>query len=226
MTEPSAALRGARSDDLHTTARLHRDQLGHGFFVALGPAFLAAYHRTFVDSPYGIGLVADHGGEVVGFLFGTLNNRLHYRWVVRWRLPDLGWNALLGMLRRPRLTGVFLKTRLRRYIGAVRRRIGRGWQGESADGGPEAGDRAIAAVLMHVAVDPAWRGQGIGSRLTDRFLVGATAVGAHEAQLVTLSGSAGAADFYRERGWTLIGHRSDPDGNPVCVFRRSLRTPP
>ncbi|MBP1705548.1 MAG: GCN5-related N-acetyltransferase [Chloroflexi bacterium] len=66
-------------------------------------------------------------------------------------------------------------------------------------------ERHGAAVLLRsVAVDPAWRGHGLGRRLVDTVLARARSSGAREAYLLTET----AAGFFDRLGWERCS-RSD-----------------
>ncbi|GGI07746.1 GNAT family N-acetyltransferase [Egicoccus halophilus] len=131
-------MRPASRRDLRSTARLHRDQLPDGFFARLGPGFLRTYHATFRRSPDAIAIVTGEPGRPGGFLVGTLDNRTHYRFVVRrcaWRLALRG---LLALLARPRMGWLFVRTRALHYARWVVRYPLQRLRG--ADGGAEAPD--------------------------------------------------------------------------------------
>lgn len=235
MSPPPAGdeirVRPATPADLAFTARLHRDALPHGLFVELGRRFLEDYHRTFLESPYAVALIAERGGgdgdrpaARCGFLVGTTRNAQHYRWVVRTAGLRLAARAGGRMLRRPATLATFVRSRLSRYVRALTRRL-RPRAGTAASEPTERGDAGRTAVLTHVAVVPDARGAGVGTTLTDRFLTQAQDVGAREVQLVTLAGPDGAAGFYRDHGWELIERRTHPGGGPECAFRRRLPAP-
>lgn len=215
-TPAAPRVRAAATADCVYLAALHTATLPHGFFVDLGPRFLRAYHRTFVDGPYAHAYVATLGGHPVGGLVGTLDNRAHWRWVVRRRGAVLALTGLLGLCARPRVAVRFVRTRALRYLGAVARALGR------RPPGGEAPPPHRVAVLTHVCVEPRVQGRGVGSGLVDGFLADARARGATEAMLVTLAGDDGAGRFYARRGWADAGGHRDHDGRPLTVYTRTL----
>lgn len=63
-------------------------------------------------------------------------------------------------------------------------------------------------VGLAMALDPPYRGQGIGSRLLDRALTWAKAAGAEKAILSVLAINAPALGLYRKFGFQVEGRRS------------------
>ncbi len=193
---------------------LHRRALPHGFFVGLGPRYLTTYYRCFIEGPEGVAIVAILGGQPIGVLVGTMRNRAHYAWVARERTRTLAGSGAAGLVANPRLAWPFVRTRLVRFVrGLVRLRRDRPTpHGSSADD---------VAILTHLAVEDRARGLGAGAALVAEFeAIAATASAA--AQLVTLSGAAGAGPFYERLGWVLVETRSDRDGRLVEVYERAL----
>jgi ribosomal protein S18 acetylase RimI-like enzyme len=234
-------VREATRRDLRATAALHRRALPEGFFARLGPGFLRAYHASFVASPEAVALVVsapDAGGEPAGFVVGTLRNRAHYRWVLRHASPRLALRLVAALARRPRLAGVFLRTRATRYVRWVWRYPLRRAQARSARPEPAATDPPVelaqaptqeastqavppVAVLTHVAVDDGLRGRGAGRLLVEEFVDRARAAGANEVRLVT-EASDGASSFYERLGWSAVGEHTGSDGSIVREFRWPL----
>jgi GNAT superfamily N-acetyltransferase len=197
--------------DVPFAAALHAGALPHGFFAELGDQFLAAYYRSFIDSPHATALVAALDGQLVGVLVGPLRPGAHRRWIMRQRGARLALIAAAALATRPTALRRFLATRVGRY-GRVLARQGR-VRARDRSGAP------AVAVLTHVAVLPTWRGQGIGTALVERFVRVARAGGADEVHLVTLSGATGAEAFYRRLGWAPARSHRNADGALVTPFR-------
>ena len=192
--------------DLGFTAELHAAALPHGFFVELGHRFLHAYHRTFLCSPYAVGLVAELDGAPVGMLVGTVDDTGHHRWVIRRLGPALAWRGVAALVVRPRLLLRFCRTRIRRYaLGIARRLLPLPAPAHSPR--PTSG----RGVLTHVAVTADARGSGAGAGLVERFVADAAAAGASERVLVTLADD-GAAAFYERLGWRREDQGVERDG--------------
>lgn len=205
IADPPIAVRRAVPKDVADLARLHAAGLPDGFFARLGPAFLAAYLRTFLEGPDGVALVARDGDEVIGFVVGATRARRHSRWMVRRRGPQLTWRGMLAMFARPPVLLTFLRTRLGRYVrGLVRRLVPR------SVGGPPGGGSEDLAVLLHVVVDVDARGRGIGGMLVERFVEALRDRGVGEVRLVT-DADEGAGALYRRLGWTRLGDRRRDD---------------
>ena len=208
-----AGVRALTPADAAFAAALHARALPHGFFARLGPRYLRAYHASFAASPFAVALVAVVGARPVGVLLGTLDNRAHYRWVVRHRLLRLAFAGVLALAVRPRLAAAFLRTRAAHYARSLTRLRRRG---VPAAGGPQAPGRPVA-VLTHVAVASAARGRGVGARLTEAF-VGTAHSAAGRIALVTLAGDAGAGRFYERLGWVRVDERRDRDGRLIAEY--------
>lgn len=213
------SVRGAAPADCAYLADLHAATLPHGFFVELGARFLRAYHRTFVDGPHARAYIATLGDDRVGGIVGTLDNRTHWRWAVRHRGPVLALAGLLCLCARPAVAVRFVRTRARRYLGAVVRLVGGRWRPRPGTSAPPP---HRVAVLTHVCVEPTVQGRGVGGALVDAFLEDARAAGAREVTLVTLAGDDGAGPFYARRGWTYAGAHNDQDGRPLSIYTRTL----
>jgi ribosomal protein S18 acetylase RimI-like enzyme len=217
VVEPGAVeLHGGTKDDLLFCAALHVAELEHGFFTALGPRFLRAYHATFIDSPHAVSIVASIGGHPVGFVAGLLRPREHARWVLRRRGPRLAALGAAALLARPVAALRFARTRLARYVRTWRRH--RRELVPPTRGNRETGAHEAAA-LSHLAVSLGARGSGAGRRLTEAFADAARAAGAPRVALVTLEGEDGAGRFYARLGWEPGELRMTPDGRAMREWR-------
>lgn len=214
---PRNVVRPARKTELARTARLHARHLPSGFFARLGTRFLRRYHRAFAESPEAEVFVAETPDGPQGVLVGTFDNAAHYRWAMRRRGILLALAGLGALLRRPRLAGEFLVTRLGRYGRALAR-----WlrpRRRRATGVAEPARRV--AVLTHVAVDPAVRGRGAGRELVATFVRAARARGADEVRLITPADGPGSG-FYRALGWRRLARRRAADDTLVEEFQLPL----
>lgn len=201
--------------ELEFCAALHREALGHGFFVELGDRFLRAYYAGFLDSPHAVAVGATVGGQRVGFLVGAVRARAHSRWVLGHRAPLLALLALAGLARHPRAGFRFVKTRLGRYARAWRRHRHGEHEPQPSGGDP--------AVLSHVAVVLGARATGAGRALVEAFVDETRGSGAERALLTTLAGDDGAGRFYERLGWTRSAIHTTADGRPVEEWSLDLR---
>ena len=207
-------VRPMATSEVGEAAGLHAAQLPHGFFPRLGTLFLSEYYRAFAASPYAVVVVADGGSGVAGVAVGVVDGR-HHQWVLANRGLRLAAVGALCVALRPWLLKPLVAGRLGRYATAVNRVRRR----RRADAGVSNGPPA-PAVLAHIAVDDAARGQGIGTRLVTEFLRAARDHGAGTARTTTLDGPEGALDFYRTTGWDVQTRATDWDGKPIIVLTR------
>ena len=200
--------------DLPEVVRLHRSSLPSSFFARLGGRYLHEYYRSYLLSPTGITLVVRQEGRLAGFVVGTSAPLEHAAWTVRERGVRLAVRGVLALLVRPWLLVMFLRTRLRRYLQGVARRL------RPRPPGPVARALEAPAVLAHVAVDPGRRGRRLGELLVVSFWNAAQARGAVSLELVTLAGPDGAGGFYDKLGFVLTRCRHDDDGREWCYYRK------
>ena len=201
--------------DLEFSIDLHARVLSHGFFVSLGPQFMRAYHRTFVDSPHAIGLIATAREHPVGFLVGVLRPRAHAKWVLANRGAGLVLRGAAALAIRPRTAVRFVSTRMRTYVASWRRHGSR--PNTETEMKP-----ALPAVLSHMAVVPGAQGTGVGSKLAYSFEASARSAGVSRAILTTLGGETGAGPFYARLGWTPRGTRAQIGGLAMEEWGRDL----
>lgn len=209
-------LRPLTPADLDRVAELHRRELPHGLFPSLGQPFLRHYHRTFLASPHAIALAAPARGRPAGFLVATLDQRAHHQWLTRNHGLRLAVAGLVGLVTHPRALWRFARTRVGRYLRAVLRAL-RPRPARAAPAGGARPDEQVA-VLMHVAVDPDRRGDGLGRRLTEELVDRARQAGAAEVRLVTRADD-GAGRFYERLGWAPTTQRHNRDGTLVTEYR-------
>lgn len=176
------------ADHLRFAADLHATALPPGLLTALGSRWLQAYYRTFIDSPYGIALLATLDGQPVGVLAGTTDTAAHRAWTRRESRRRLVALGLLAVVRRPQTALLLARARGRRLASRRPRR-------SSQQPAP-----TPTAVLAYLAVVPWARGLGVGTLLVERFVREAALAGASAATLVTPAGDAGAGRLYERLG--------------------------
>ncbi|RIQ11246.1 GNAT family N-acetyltransferase [Jiangella rhizosphaerae] len=217
-TDGEIEVRTAGEDDLRRTAALHVTELPHGLFPRLGEGFVRRWHRAHLESRYGIVLVAEQRGEVVGFALGTTDRPANVAWIIGHRRRELTLAGLRALLTRPVVAAEFLRTRGLRY---ARRLLGRGAAPARVAGRgdvPEAGFGPIA-VLEAIVVAPERRGQSVGRALSEALLTCVAAAGGDRVELITKAGARGAAGFYERAGWRRVGSHVDRDGDEVHTYR-------
>lgn len=219
MPEPSTgstpSLRPATRGDLAGIAALHQGELRYGLFPRLGRRFLRHYHACLLDSPEAVSLVVSDQHGLAGFLVGSVDHHRHHDWMLRRCGLRLAAAGVAGLLAHPRTLVLFARTRLRRYLRRLRRVLP-----SSSIAPAQAPMDLRLGVLLHVAVAPARRGEGLGRMLTERFVTEASERGVEELQLVTADDDAAA--FYRRLSWQKRETRRDADGTTVITFAYEL----
>ncbi|MEV4489008.1 GNAT family N-acetyltransferase [Micromonospora coxensis] len=218
-------LRAATHADLPVMSRAHVDLLPVGLFPSLGARFVRRWHRTYLDSPHGLGyVVVDPAapGEVVGFLVGTTDHAAHTAALVadRRTMASLAVTGLTALCVRPRVAARLLRSRLRPWT----RRLSTQRPGATGRRPAAPARTGPVAVMSALAVHPDWRGSGIGVRLAMRFVEHARDAGAHRAELQTSTGPLGAAGFYERLGWEAGPQQRSPDGEDALrTYHLALR---
>ena len=201
----SQRIRPAAGTDARFFAALHADSLPHGFFTKLGPAFLRAYHRTFIDSPYAVAYVATVSDVPVGMVVGPTHPVAHRRWVLHHRGVRLAVLGAAGLVLHPVAGSRFVRRRAGRYL--------RGWRRHRRPSSAASVAAPESAVLSHIAVVPGARRSGTGRDLVDAFVEACRDADIPRVTLVTLESPAGASAFYASLGWRSGGLRTTPDGH-------------
>lgn len=219
-----AVVRRMGLHDLPFVVAAHAAHFPEGFFVRLGPRFLTAYYRTFLDGPLACALVVERGGVRCGYLAGIVGGAEHRRLVMRYHGSALALRGVLGLVARPRLAIFFVRTRATRYArGIVRTRRSGMPQGPS--GGPSrdsAEGLRDVAVLSHVVVTQSERCRGLGRVLVEEFLDQARDARCASARLVTSGQEDGAAAFYAKLGWTRVRPASTGHDRHLLQFEYDL----
>ncbi|NKX49295.1 GNAT family N-acetyltransferase [Arthrobacter deserti] len=225
----TVAVRPATAADLARTASWQAAFLPYGLFPKLGGRFVRRWHATFLDSPFGVALVAGQegpGGRVpVGFLVGSTDQEAHVDEVIRRHRASLAAAGLAALLLRPRLCAHFLRTRgkayFRRLLTHPDAAARRGSPGD-ATRVPGAAGLAGTAVVTAVAVVPEARSCGAGRDLLGFFLAQSQAAGAGRAELAVMAGPGSAEAFYDRLGWVPVDEHLSRDGSRVLTYRYTL----
>jgi ribosomal protein S18 acetylase RimI-like enzyme len=169
------ALRTGTYRDATPAAFLHAEQISEGFLAFLGPRFLRRLYRRVVLDPGSFLLVVESRGQIMGFLAGSTDVGALYRaFVLRDGVPAAF--ACAGRLIRS----------WRRVLETLR-------HGSGATG--------AGAELLAVAVDPAARGKGAGTRLVEGFLTEIGTRGRDAAHVVVAAGNETAVALYQRSGF-------------------------
>ena len=157
---------------------LHAEQITGGFLSLLGSGFLTRLYRRICRSSSSYLLVAEEGGQVVGFVAGCTDVRGLYR----------------AFLLHDGLVSAF---------GAFGRLL-RGWRQAFETLRHGSGDgvgTGRGVELLAIAVDPSHRGRGIGQQLVAAFLQRVIASQEHAAYVVVAVENAQAVGLYRRAGF-------------------------
>jgi GNAT superfamily N-acetyltransferase len=244
---PSVTVRPATPTDLTTMAAWQCRYVPDGLFPQMGERFVRRWHASFLESPFGIALVAERvdaqGKQAIGFLVGSTDQFRHIDDVVRRNRVRLALAGLLALAQRPRLGAHFVRTRGRAYLKRILTPKSRrtpaageaaGTESSAARPSSSAASRAPGgtaanatsggqiAVVTAIAVDSAARGTGAGQELLNRFLEEARAAGAARAELVTLLGEGNAAPFYERLNWSAVDEHPTRDGMRARTYRYEL----
>ena len=207
--------------DIREAALIHRGVLDMEFLSRLGPAFMRAYYRAWIEAPGSISLVAlDDDGRLLGVLLGASDPATHVREMVRHRGLGLGIKLVTYASVHPRLARDLVVTRSRRYARGITRllvkRLARSSNSQTQRAEPVVGE------ITHVLVRPEAQGRGVGRVLLDAAVSAARLAGVQELVLVTPP-EIGARYFYESLGWRAEGAMQSRSGENFLRFRFIVR---
>jgi ribosomal protein S18 acetylase RimI-like enzyme len=130
---------------------------------------------------------------VVGFLMGCVDARAHERKFRRFILPQLIGNLLRGKYR--------FGKRGFSYLAGL---MGGALRGESTHA-----DLGTYPAHLHINVDSAWRGRGLGQQLMEAYLQQLRGLGVQGVYLETTSLNEAACRLYEKMGFHLLDTRPD-----------------
>jgi len=155
--------------------------------------FLEAFYTYYTDIEPEHAWVACADEEVVGFLAGCVDTRLHGKRYGRFILPQLAGNLLCGKFHFGRQS-----------FGYIRGLLG-GWlRGEFTHA-----DLNKYPAHLHINVDSNWRGHGLGQRLMEAYLGQLRKLGVKGVYLDTTSLNEVACRLYEKIGFRLLEARPD-----------------
>jgi ribosomal protein S18 acetylase RimI-like enzyme len=156
-------------------------------------AFLDAFYAYYTDLEPEHTWVACADGEVVGFLAGCVDTRIHNWKLLRVIIPRLTGNLLRGKYhfgkRSVHYFGGLLGGLLRREFTRV--------------------DLETYPAHLHINVGSAWRGYKLGQRLMEAYLGQLRALGITGVYLDTTSLNEVACRLYEKMGFRLLDARPD-----------------
>jgi len=205
--------------DVPTVVRAHLHAFPHGFYSRLGDGFMTAYLREHLRSPAACSLSAvdSQTGELVGYLFGTVDDAAHRAYKAANSTSSLLRAGASALRRRPALWGEFLRVRALWYL----RRLARARVAARRPSGSR-GPADASAELQYICVIPAVRLRGVGAALHDCFVEHARGAGAATLHLVTEEGNEISRAFYEHRGWVAESTVTSRDGRRLLRMVRRL----
>lgn len=181
--------RPATADDARVIARLHVDGISTGFLPRLGPRFLTHLYRAMIDQPGARILVAVDDYGPIGFVAGVPDVGRFYKVFMRRHGLRAALSALPALVR-----------------PSTWRRV---WETARYDGD----HHDAPAELLSMAVDPNYRGRGLGRRLAAEFLDALRADGIDRVKVVVAEANSVARQTYRSVGFvdrdTVEVHRGE-----------------
>lgn len=76
-------IRKTRDSDIRNVSALHKEHINSGFLSSLGAPFLNILYRSLVDFEKGILLVAENEGKIIGFISGTVDTNVFYKYFLK-----------------------------------------------------------------------------------------------------------------------------------------------
>jgi ribosomal protein S18 acetylase RimI-like enzyme len=156
-------------------------------------AFLDAFYAYYTDLEPEHAWVASANGEVVGFLTGCVDTRVHDRKILRVIIPRVTASLLRG----------------RYHFGKRSFRYFRGLLSGLLRGEFPRVDLAIYPAHLHINIDAAWRGYKLGQSLMDAYLGQLRELGIPGVYLDTTSLNEIACRLYEKMGFRLLDARPD-----------------
>ena len=150
--------------------------------------FLDIFYVYYTDVEPQYAWVACADDIVVGFLTGSVDTRARTLKFLRTTLPRFLGKLVRGTYRFGRLT--------RAYVAGL---LGSGFYGEE----PHV-DLSLYPAHLHINVDSAWRGHGLGQRLMEAYLGQLRSLGVRGVHLETTSLNEVACRLYEKMGFRLL----------------------
>lgn len=198
--------RQARSGDIRSVVRIHRQAFGGFFLTKLGPGFLAKYYRLVLERPDGILIVAVNDRDVAGFVAGFSSPAGFYSEMKKRKL-SFALVSIPALLRSPGL--------MRRLLLDFRE------VKNNADPGPV--QEPGRGELSSIGVAPCWSGHGVGRGLLAAFIARAGELGLNAITLTTDADDNNAVnEFYRKAGFCLSRTFTQGDQRRMNEYRTNI----
>lgn len=178
-------IRQAVRSDAGAIGRLHMENISTGFLSSLGVGFLSRLYKAMISWPQAVVLVADAGAGPVGFVAGVADTGAFYRHFIIRSGVVAGLAALPGMLG----SSGFRKA----------------WETLRYNDSKTGAGAGVEAELLSMAVDPLFRGQGLGHRLGTGLLTDPVVTGGGAVKVVVGGDNHVAVGAYQKMGFVDAG---------------------
>ena len=194
---PEIVIRSFQQEDRESVLRIGADTAFFGApieaYMEDRNVFLDAFYAYYTDLEPEHAWVACADAEVVGFLTGCIDARTKGRKYWRFILPVIIGKLLRGKYR-------FGK----RSFGYITGMLGGVLRGELTHA-----DLELYPAHLHINVDSAWRGHGLGQRLMEAYLQQLRELSVKGVYLDTTSLNEAACRLYEKMGFSLLEARPD-----------------
>jgi ribosomal protein S18 acetylase RimI-like enzyme len=194
----TSGIRYTKQTDCDEIVQVHLASF-KGFFLSfLGSRFLRVFYSSLISDDKSIAFVSENGGQIGGFVVGSMQPNGFYSRLLRRDWWRFGWAAFPAYVRQP--------TIFPRLLHAFRMPK----QELPAEN---------CATLMSIAVDPVFQGQGIGKLLVKAFLDEARSRGSQYVNLTTDAVDNDAANhFYQSLGFEQVRQYTTPEGRSMNEY--------
>jgi ribosomal protein S18 acetylase RimI-like enzyme len=194
---PEFEIRPYRVSDRESVFRIGADTAFFGAPVEVymedRNVFLEAFYAYYTELEQEYIWVASADEAVVGFLTGCVDSRSRGPKYIRFILPGLIGKLLSGRYR--------FGKRTFSYLGGM---LGGVLRGELTHA-----DLELYPAHLHINVDSAWRGYGLGRRLMEAYLKQLRGLGVKGVFLDTTSLNEAACRLYEKMGFRMLEARPD-----------------
>ncbi|MCG2812967.1 MAG: GNAT family N-acetyltransferase [Candidatus Aminicenantes bacterium] len=196
--------RRARSSDLGSVVRIHREAFAGFFLTRLGPGFLTKYYRLVLERLDGILIVAANDSDVAGFVAGFASPAGFY-----------------GEMKKRKLSFALASIPALLCSPGIIRRLLLDFREVKNSAGPE--QESGRGELSSIGVAPCWSGHGVGRGLLAAFIARSKELGLKAITLTTdADGNDAVNEFYRKAGFRLERTFRQGDGRRMNEYLRNI----
>lgn len=183
LPEGNYAISPIDKQDIEPIVKIHMASFQGFFLTFLGHSFLKYFYQMFVESSYGVGVVAKKEQHAVGFACGTIHPTSFYRDLIQRKWFYLSVSAIPAIIKQPKTIMRLLGNVVHNTRGSVN----------------------SSAVLLSIAVYSDEQESGCGKLLIEEFIKTIKHQGASRVSLSTdRENNEKVNRFYRNIGFKLI----------------------